>query len=311
MEAASLKACLGGVTTIPILPFFADGSVDIAGHRRNVRYLLDHNTLDDGLQRVVAIAGTSLIQHIDEADQTPLIAATGAEIGDAGVLVSGVVPQGGSADRLVAAQLQSERPPDAFLIMPLGGVYDPAGYLDVMRRFGDAHGPDGGRFLVYMRNARDASAIRDLLNASEYFIGVKIGTGIEDVEPMVEAVGPDNMVVWGIGELNSTAARKLGARGHTSGTAIVAAGLADALSNAHRSGDFSEALRLEALIRDLELVRFRDGRTYNYSAVVEAMIVGGFDDVVAGVGHVLNPRVPEDVAEEVRKALEPIRAYHG
>ncbi|MEO2003201.1 MAG: hypothetical protein ABGY41_03805, partial [Candidatus Poribacteria bacterium] len=105
MEAASLKACLEGVTTIPILPFFADGSVDVAGHRRNVRYLLDHNTLDDGLHRVVAIAGTSLIQHIDEADQPPLIAATGAEIGDAGVLVSGVVPQGGSADRLVAAQL--------------------------------------------------------------------------------------------------------------------------------------------------------------------------------------------------------------
>ena len=50
---------------------------------------------------------------------------------------------------------------------------------------------------------------------------------------------------------------------------------------------------------------------YNYSAVVEAMIVGGFDDVVPGVGHALNPRVPPEIADEVRKAVEPIRVYHG
>lgn len=310
MNAEKLKERLEGVTTIPVLPFAADGSVDLEGHLRNVRYLLTHNSLDGGLERVIAVAGTSLIQHLDECQQTPLIAATGLEIGDAGVFVSGITPQGGMADRLVAAQLQSERPPDAFLIMPLGGVYDPEGYLDAMRRLGDAHGPNGGRFIVYMRNARDAFAIRKLLLSSEYFIGVKIGTGIVDVEPMVEAVGPANMVIWGIGELNSTAARKLGARGHTSGTAIVAAGLGDALSNAHRRGEYAEALRLEGLIRGLEEIRFRDGRTYNYSAVVEALILGDFDDVVAGVGHPLNPRVPPAVANEVRKALESIRKYH-
>ncbi len=311
MDAARLRDCLEGVTTIPVLPFGADGSLDTDGHLRNVRYLLDNNGLADGIDRVVAVAGTSLIQHLDEADQTPLIAATGREIGDKGVLVSGIAAQGRAADRLVAAQLQSERPPDAFLIMPLNGVYDPAGYLDTMRRLGDAHGPDGGRFVVYMRNARDAGVIRELLLSSEHFIGVKIGTGIEDVEPMVSAVGSDNMVIWGIGELNSTAARKLGARGHTSGTAVVAAGVADSLNNAHRQGDYDEALQLEDAIRGLEEIRFRHGRMYNYSAVVEAMILGGFDDVVAGEGHPLNPRVPADVAREVEKALEPIREHHA
>ncbi|MAF12698.1 hypothetical protein CMK11_19790 [Candidatus Poribacteria bacterium] len=299
------------MTAIPVVPFATDGTADIVGHRRNVRYLLDNNGLEGGLRRVVAVAGTSLIQHMDETEQSRVIAATGLEIGDAGVLVSGIVPQGGMADRLVATQLQSERPPDAFLIMPMGGVYDPHGYLDAMRRLGDSHGPNSGRFIVYMRNARDAGAIRELLLTSEHFIGVKIGTGIADVEPMVEAVGPGSMVIWGIGELNSTAARKLGARGHTSGTAIVAAGLADALSNAHRRGDYVEALRLEGLVRGLEEIRFRDGRMYNYSAVVEAMIAGGFDDVVPGVGHALNPRVPAAIADEVRRAVDPIRAYHG
>jgi dihydrodipicolinate synthase/N-acetylneuraminate lyase len=299
------------VTTIPVVPFAADGSVDIPGHRRNVRYLLDNNSLEGGLRRVVAVAGTSLIQHLDESDQNPLVAATGLEVGESGVLVSGITPQGGAADRLVAAQLQSERPPDAFLIMPLSGVYDPNGYGDAMSRLGDVHGPNGARFVVYMRNRRDAAAIQKLLLTSEYFIGVKIGTGIAEVEPMVTAVGRENMVIWGIGELNSTAARKLGARGHTSGTAIVAAGVADELSNAHRRGDYAAALRLEGLIRGLEEIRFRDGRMYNYSAVVEAMIVGGFDDVVPGVGHALNPRVPPEIADEVRKAVEPIRVYHG
>jgi dihydrodipicolinate synthase/N-acetylneuraminate lyase len=140
---------------------------------------------------------------------------------------------------------------------------------------------------------------------------VKIGTGVEDVEPMVAAVGRENMVIWGIGELNSTAAWKLGARGHTSGTAIVAAGLADELNNAHRRGDYDEALRLEDAVRALEEIRFRHGRMYNYSAVVEAMILGDFEDVVAGHGHPLNPRVPADVADEVREALGPIREYHA
>ena len=309
MTLDELKRHLGGVTAIPIVPFDERGGIDWDGHRKNARYLMENNRLEGGLKRVVAVAGTSLIHHIEEHDQTRLMEAAGDVVGGAGVLMSGIVPRWGMADRVVSAQLGLDRPPDVFLMMPLEGVHDPNGYADYLLRFGERHGPGGARFLYYMRNARDAASVVRLLNRSEHFIGVKIGTGISEVEPMVSALGADKLVIWGIGERNSTAACKLGARGHTSGTAVVAAGLADALNNAHRSGAYEEALRLEAVVGALEAIRFRNGRMYNYSAVVEALRLGGFSDVEGGAGHPLSPRVPPEVAAEVAAALEPLRAY--
>lgn len=310
MKLDELKQHLGGVTAIPILPFNEQAEVDLNGARKNARYLMNNNRLDGGLKRVVAVAGTSLIHHLEEKEQTRVMAAAGRVVGDEGVLMSGIVPRWGYADRVTSAQLALERPPDVFLMMPLAGVYDPAGYAEWLLRFGERHGKNGARFLIYMRNARDMDSILSLLNRSEHFIGVKIGTSIAEVEPMSVTLSPDKLVIWGIGERNSTAARKLGAMGHTSGTAVAAAGLADALNNAQRAGDYEEALRLEGVIGALEEIRFRDGRMYNYSAVAEALRLSGFDDVEGGAGHPLNPRVPPDVSREVERALEPLRAYH-
>lgn len=311
MDVPTLKKHLAGVTTIPILPFKADGSLDDEGHAANIRYLLDNNRLEGGLQRVISIAGTSLIHQVDFAEQTALMDRTARLIGDRGVFISGIVPHMPAAERLVGEQLALERPPDAFLMMPLDGVYNPTGMADTFLRFADKHGKNGGRFLLYFRNARDRSAVIQLMNRSEHFIGVKIGTGVEDVLPMVEGLPDDKLVVWGIGELNTTAATKLGARGHTSGTAVLAAGLADALNNAQRRGDFKEALRLENVVRGLEDIRFRVGRMYNYSAVVEAMNQSGFRDICGGAGHPLCPRVPEEVAAEVHKAIQPLLEFHA
>ncbi|MDE0022591.1 MAG: dihydrodipicolinate synthase family protein [Candidatus Poribacteria bacterium] len=310
MTLDEMKRHLGGVTAIPILPFNERVEVDLEAHAKNVRYLMNSNRLDGGLKRVVAVAGTSLIHHLEEKEQTRVMEATGRVVGDEGVLMSGIVPRWGAADRAASAQLALERPPDVFLMMPLAGVYDPAGYAEFLLRFGEKHGQNGGRFLIYMRNARDMDSIVSLLNRSEHFIGVKIGTGIAEVEPMSAALSPDKLVIWGIGERNSTAAWKLGAKGHTSGTALVAAGLADALNNAQRAGEFEKALRLEGVVGALEEIRFRDGRMYNYSAVAEALRLSGFADVEGGSGHPLNPRVPPDVSREVERALEPLRAYH-
>ena len=60
----------------------------------------------------------------------------------------------------------------------------------------------------------------------------------------------------------------------------------------------------------LEEIRFRDDRRYNYSAVVEAMHLSGFDDIEGGEGGPFNPRVPPEVADEVEAAIRPILHYH-
>ena len=68
--------------------------------------------------------------------------------------------------------------------------------------------------------------------------------------------------------------------------------------------------QIENQLTALEEIRFRNGRMYNYSAVVEAMHLGGFSDVDGGEGGPFNPRVPAEVAEEVAAAIADIVHYH-
>jgi dihydrodipicolinate synthase/N-acetylneuraminate lyase len=88
------------------------------------------------------------------------------------------------------------------------------------------------------------------------------------------------MVIWGIGD-RSTRAAELGAKGHTSGIAVVFARASDEINNAQRRGDYETSRRIEADISALEDIRFRNSRVYNYSAVVEAMHLSGFESTLA------------------------------
>ncbi|MBI1922892.1 hypothetical protein HYR99_01445 [Candidatus Poribacteria bacterium] len=51
-------------------------------------------------------------------------------------------------------------------------------------------------------------------------------------------------------------------------------------------------------------------RIYNYSAVVEAMILSGFDDIAGGTGGPFNPRVPPEIASRVKAAIQDLKRYH-
>ena len=310
MQTTTLYDTLNSVTAIPVVPF-RGGAIDLEGHRRNIRYLMENNHLDGNRKRVIGIAGTSLIHHFSFEDQMRVIEATGDEMGDDGFLMSGIVPNPISqAEELVRRQSSLPRPPDVYLIMPLTGVADhEATYEDYMafaEGLGDAC---GARFLLYMRSADYVNPIIRLVRDSPHIVGVKVGTSEEEVVPLMEGIGDEGIVMWGIGD-RSTRAAELGARGHTSGIAVVAARAADEINNAQRRGDFAESARVEALIADLEHLRFMNGRQYNYSAVIEAMIIGGWEDVAAGEGGPFNPRVPRDIAVRVADAVEPLRAYH-
>lgn len=305
-----LLTSLYAPTTIPIVPF-KNGDIDISGHTKNIEYLMNHNYLDNGRKRVISVAGTSLIHHIEPRDQTQLFDTMGEVMGNDGLLMSAVVPTPVStAGDLVETQSALRRAPDVYLIMPLGGIYSPEGMYEGLFNFGETYGSKcGARFIYYFRQSRDRDFAIQLLNESKHFVGVKIGTGVEDVQPFINGVGNNAMVIWGIGD-RSTAAAKIGAKGHTSGTAIVCARIADEINNAQRCGDYTRALELEELIAPLEEIRFRDGRKYNYSAVVEAINVSGYDDIVGGEGGPFNPRVPAAVQTEIERAIEKIRDYH-
>ena len=235
LEIPQLLDVLNSVTAIPIVPFKED-KIDWTGHAKNIDYLMRNNYLDEGRQRVIAIAGTSLIHHISETEQLRLIDKTGQQIGDDGLLISGIVPNPiRQAGQLIEAQTELNRPPDAYLLMPLTGVSNPEGVYQQYMEFGEKYGTAcGARFLYYFRQKRDLSAVIRLLNDSPHFIGVKIGTGEEDVELLIEGVGDNGIVMWGIGD-RCTRPAQLGVKGHTSGIAVAFARASDEINNAQRA----------------------------------------------------------------------------
>ena len=310
LEMPQLLDALNSVTTIPIIPFKND-EIDWTGHAKNIDYLMRNNYLDEGRQRVIAIAGTSLIHHISETEQLRLIDETGQHIGDDGLLISGIVPNPiRQAGQLIEAQAALSRPPDAYLLMPLTGISNPEGVYQAYMAFGERYGTTyGARFLYYFRQKRDLSAVIRLLNDSPHFIGVKIGTGEADIEPLVEGVGESGIVMWGIGD-RCTRPAQLGTKGHTSGIAVAFARASDEINNAQRRGDYETSARIEADIAPLEEIRFMNERVYNYSAVVEAMLLSGFEDIAAGTGGPFNPRVPAEVQAQLRGITQDLKRYH-
>ncbi|MCZ6678395.1 MAG: dihydrodipicolinate synthase family protein [Candidatus Poribacteria bacterium] len=310
IDTSTLLEALDSVTAIPIIPFDGD-AIDYAGHAKNIDYLMQNNYLEGDRQRVIAIAGTSLIHHIDAEEQVRLMDATGRQMGQDGILMSGLAPNPiGGAGKLVEAQSNLSRPPDVYLLMPLTGLSNSQGIYEQYMKFGEKYGEScGARFLYYFRQKRDLEAVIRLINDSPHFVGVKIGTDAEDVEPLVNGVGDSGIVVWGIGD-RCTRPAELGAKGHTSGIAVLFARASDEINNAQRRGDYETSRRVEADISELEELRFMNDRIYNYSAVVEAMILSGFDDIEGGGGGPFNPRVPPEIAQRVKEAIEGCKPYH-
>lgn len=309
-ELPQLIDALNSVTAIPVIPF-KENKIDYVGHAKNIDYLMNNNYLDEGRKRVIAIAGTSLIHHISETQQLRLIDRTGQQMESDGILISGIVPNPiNQAGQLIEAQSELNRPPDAYLLMPLTGISSPEGIYEHFMKFAEHYGNTcNARFLYYFRQKRDIDAVIRLLNDSPHFIGVKIGTDEDDVSPLIEGIGDSGIVMWGIGD-RSTRPAQLGTKGHTSGIAVAYARASDEINNAQRRGDYETSERIEADIAPLEEIRFWNGRVYNYSAVVETMILSGFEDIEAGTGGPFNPRVPPDIQKQLRSITNDLKRYH-
>ncbi len=306
-----LLDALDTVISIPPVPFTAEGAIDYDGHGKNIDYLLSTNHLEGDRQRVLCIAGTSLIHHIAGDEQLRLMEFTTERIAGRGIFIAGIAPNPlAEAERLIEKQARLPHPPDAFLLMPLTGVADPEGMYHGYMALGERLSSLRARFLYYLRQDRETDTAVRLVNESPQFLGIKVGTVPEDVKAIVARVRPQaGTVIWGVGD-RSTAPAMAGAKGHTSGINIGFAKASDAINNAQRRGDYDESRKIEALVAPLEDIRFRNGRQYNYSAVVEALHLGGWDDVEGGAGGPFNPRVPADVSAEVQAAIAPILSYH-
>ncbi len=310
ISTPQLLDALNSVISIPLIPY-QGADIDYVGHAKNIDYTMRNNSLSGGRPRVVSIAGTSLVHHVSYDDQVKLLDIAGQRMAGDGVLMAALAPNPlPEAAALLARLAALQRPPDVYLIMPLGGTYGPAGLYQTLMAFADEQaGRFGARFLYYYRRPRDRDMIIRLLQDSPHFIGVKIGTNEDDVPPFVEALYKSKIVIWGIGD-RSTAAAEMGAKGHTSGISIVVARASDEINNAQRRRDYEAARQIENEISPLEDIRFMQERAYNYSAVMEAINCAGFDDVVGGTGGPFNPRVPAEIAREIQRIMAALEHYH-
>ena len=311
IETSQLLDALNSVISIPLIPY-AGADIDYAGHAKNIDYTMRNNSLSGGRPRVVSIAGTSLIHHVSYDDQAKLLDIAGQRMAGEGVLMAALAPNPlPEAAALLARLAALPRPPDVYLIMPLGGTYGPVGLYQTLMTFAEEQAArHGARFLYYYRRPRDREMIIRLLQDSPHFIGVKIGTNEDDVPPFVEAVNVERkIVIWGIGD-RSTAAAEMGAKGHTSGISVVVARASDEINNAQRRRDYEAARQIENEISPLEDIRFRQERAYNYSAVMEAINCAGFDDVAGGTGGPFNPPVPPEIAREIQRIMAGLEHYH-
>jgi dihydrodipicolinate synthase/N-acetylneuraminate lyase len=314
MSSGSTRITIADLNTpVAFVPIpFRGGRADLRAQAKAVRYLIENNFLDSGVRRAVANGGSSLVHHLSAEELLEVARVTCEAAAGEAWHISGVAatpPR--TAEWLVREQMRIPHPPDAFLLMPLTGVYNPEGvYGEIGRLTERLSGDTGARFLLYLRDASLREAYCRLARDREEILGIKIGTSVDDVAPARQALGEAKAVVWGIGDL-STRAIRAGARGHTSGTAIICARLVDEINNAHRRGDYDEAERLEAIVRPLEEIRFMSNRAWNYSAVIELLQIAGFEDVDPGEGGPFNAPPPPQIREKLRAIANDLRAWHS
>ena len=301
---------LDTVTVLLPMPF-RDGRLDGRAHARNLDYLLGNCFLDEGRRRVIGIGGTSLIHHLDRSTLLELTRSTGRRLGAEALFMAGVIPTPPSeARRFIQECLSLERPPDYFLLMPIPGLCNPEGVeaeLSALSEYFQDRG--AGRFVLYLRTGRLNAAYARLASRFANIAGIKVGTQPGDVQELQAAVPPSKRVLWGVGD-RVTAAARLGARGHTSGLTLICPRLCDAINNACRREDFEACAELEQVVSGLEEIRFMEDRIYNYSAVVAASQLGGFQDIDLGEGGPFNAPPPPAILQQIAHCVERLKPYH-
>ena len=111
LSTSELLSALEGVTAIPVVPYRA-GSVDDAAHLKNVRYLMQSNSLSGNRPRVLSIAGTSPIHQMSRSEHVRLVDITTRAMGNEGVYVAGVLPTPLAEAKATISELAAfQRPP--------------------------------------------------------------------------------------------------------------------------------------------------------------------------------------------------------
>lgn len=265
----SLRETLATLVAVPPMPFRPDGSLDLRAYRRLIGDLLDA-----GVDVLTPNGNTGEFHSLTPTEREVAVAATLEAIGPRratviagiGFDVATAIGMGHAAEAAGADAVMIHQPSHPFR--------SDAGWVDYHAAIAGALPRLG--VVPYVRDARVSSAmLRGLVTRAPNVVAVKYA--IPDPIALASLTGDlaDLGLTWicGLAELQAPFFWTAGARGFTSGLAVVEPRLSRRLLACLRSGDTAGAMEVWAVVRPFEELRARAGSAANVSVVKEALAI--------------------------------------
>ncbi len=264
--AHTLRNVLATAVVVPVTPFTEDGAPDWDAYAALIGRLVD-----GGITVITPNGNTGEFYALSQAEARGTVETAAKAAGARAELLAGV----GHDVATAADAARHARDHGARMVMihqPVHPYVSADGWIDYHAAIAGAV-PDLG-VVLYIRDERRSGAhIAELADRCPNVVGVKYG--VRDATRFA-AVARDagiERLTWlaGAAELTAPAFWAVGARGFTSGLANVGPGLALAMLDALRAGDFGAAMRVWETVRPFEELRLADASADNVSVVKEAL----------------------------------------
>jgi 5-dehydro-4-deoxyglucarate dehydratase len=297
MNSEQLREKLRGVIAFPVTPFKADLSLDIAGLRRNIQFLLQHP-----IAAIVAAGGTGEVYSLTPTEHLAVTNTIVEEVGGRIPIISGT---GFNLPIAIELAQQSARlKVDAILALP---PYYPHADDDGLMEYYQAIGAATSLpLLVYSRDWVNPSSawVERLATTVPTLFGWKDGQGdIRRYQQLIHRVGNRLHWIGGAGDDCVPGYYSIGIRAYTSSIATVAPKLSLQL---HESAAVGDTVELNQLMRRyvVPLFAMRSRRKgYEVTVMKEMMNQAGL------TGGTVRPPLPSLRPDEVKEIARMIKDW--
>ncbi len=290
MKPSVLRSKLAsGVISFPLTPFKQNLSLDLAGHRRNLRYILQFP-----ITAIVAPAGTGELYSLSPEEHLAVVKATLDEVNGQVPVLTGV-----GFNHPIALQLAKQSAKagvDGILALPPYFPHaDEQGLFDYYKAIGAATKLG---LIVYSRDWVNPGAafVQRLADAVPNLIAWKDGQAdTRRYQIIMDKVGDRLHWIGGAGDDAVPAYYAIGIRTYTSSIAVIRPGLSLQLHNAAASGDRETLARLmRDYVTPLYAMRARR-KGYEVSAMKTCA------DILGLAGGPCRPPLPDVKPDEVKE----------
>jgi 4-hydroxy-tetrahydrodipicolinate synthase len=264
--AETLRNALATAVVVPVTPYRADGAPDWDAYAA-----LASRLLDSGITVITPNGNTGEFYALTRAE-TRRAVETAAKVADGRAEVLAGVGHDIATATEAARHARDHGARMIMIHQPVHPYVSAEGWIGYHAALAAAV-PDLGVVLYIRDERRSGAQIAALADRSPNVIGVKYGVRDATRFAMVARDAGIDRMTWlaGAAELTAPPFWAVGARGFTSGLANVSPGLALAMLDALRAGDFGAAMKVWETVRRFEELRLADGSADNVSVVKEAL----------------------------------------